>query len=350
MPNLNWNGVTAEDGSLQRLDHHSWRFAGPPGHHAATALRRARAAIEYLNPAAGCREWPTVNITTHQSATAPLSVCEVDFQDAYIMLQPEIERKGLSTALHRQHRRERPGLRDGQLLQDRHVRARSRRWASTALPTAAATRRRMAAYNVILPVYVCSHRRRHVQRRQHGLHRDQRHAEPVQPVRCCWPDARRLFLRSPYGRTVDTSSRAIARRGGHRRQLRATTGATRPNFTASEIGLTAQPGQLLDPAADHGRGRPRHVQFLRSVREPQEVWDYIAPTNSTYSVSKLWQVQGTIAQGPVRLAGRSACRRPSVLRIVRNRSTRPAAIRPTIPRRTTATTRSTRSAPRAAAT
>ena len=40
--------------------------------------------------------WPTTTITDAQSGTSPLSVCEVDLQNAYIMLQPEIQRTGLS--------------------------------------------------------------------------------------------------------------------------------------------------------------------------------------------------------------------------------------------------------------
>ena len=40
--------------------------------------------------------WPTVNVTPDQSGTSPSVNCEIDFRNAYLKLQPEIERKGLS--------------------------------------------------------------------------------------------------------------------------------------------------------------------------------------------------------------------------------------------------------------
>ena len=50
-------------------------------------------------------------------------------------------------------------------------------------PPTAAEPGGLAAYNVILPVYVCSAGVGTLDGAQHGLQRDQRHAEPVQPVR-----------------------------------------------------------------------------------------------------------------------------------------------------------------------
>src|SRR3546814_13568587 len=52
--------------------------------------------FEFLNSAAGCRGY-NMHQNTGGSTTAPLAgVCEVDFQGDYIMLQPEIERKGMT--------------------------------------------------------------------------------------------------------------------------------------------------------------------------------------------------------------------------------------------------------------
>jgi len=94
MHNLNFNGSTAEDGFLN--------FASTPGvslvRHVTGTNATGSGRYDYLNPAAGCREWTHVNIDPSQSATAPLSgVCEVNYQGAYVMLQPEIKRAGLST-------------------------------------------------------------------------------------------------------------------------------------------------------------------------------------------------------------------------------------------------------------
>src|SRR3546814_6639607 len=55
-----------------------------------------RNRFQFLNPAAGCRGFDSVTITPEMSNTSPLTTCEVDFQGDYIMLQPEIERKGLT--------------------------------------------------------------------------------------------------------------------------------------------------------------------------------------------------------------------------------------------------------------
>ncbi|MBA4165554.1 MAG: TonB-dependent receptor, partial [Erythrobacter sp.] len=88
--NHNWNGVTSELGDIPAsfngfIDIPGVALVRPvttPG--AATGAGR----YEYLNPAAGCREWDPVTITANQSATSPLNTCEVDFQNAYTMLQP----------------------------------------------------------------------------------------------------------------------------------------------------------------------------------------------------------------------------------------------------------------------
>ena len=59
--------------------------------------------FEMLNPAAGCRGYDEVHLNPDQldpdiNPSAPLDgvVCEVDFHNQYIMLSPDIERKGLT--------------------------------------------------------------------------------------------------------------------------------------------------------------------------------------------------------------------------------------------------------------
>src|SRR5688572_2485796 len=110
MTNNNWNGVTAELGNTPGSYN---GLISIPG----VSLVRPETApgafggggrYEFLNPAAGCREWNTVaiqpgtvydvdgNIVEGQSDVSPLNTCEVDFQNAYIMLQPEIQRSGFS--------------------------------------------------------------------------------------------------------------------------------------------------------------------------------------------------------------------------------------------------------------
>ena len=93
MANLNWNGISAS-GSYNGL-------ISIPG---VTLVRRGSLVnpntgtgrFEFLNPAAGCREFDTVhpiNAPAVQTGSTPivngvLTSCEVNFQSKYVMIQP----------------------------------------------------------------------------------------------------------------------------------------------------------------------------------------------------------------------------------------------------------------------
>ena len=92
MPNYNRNGITEEDGSF-----YGW-FSDVPG---VIYVRPIDAAgdgagqYEFLNPAAGCRNWNEVSVPLADRDPAPDIACEWDYWGGH-QLQPEIERMGLS--------------------------------------------------------------------------------------------------------------------------------------------------------------------------------------------------------------------------------------------------------------
>ncbi|MBK6672440.1 MAG: TonB-dependent receptor [Proteobacteria bacterium] len=294
MSNGNWNGVTAEDGSFNGL-------ISVPG---VTLLRPITTAtgvagtgrFQYLNPAAGCREWPTTTITAGQSGTSPLNICEVDFHNAYIMLQPEIERMGLSSRF------------TANVGDNAQVYAMAQ-WFSTN--TAAAftplgfngttPQPGGTTFNMVLPVYVCSTGNGTANAVGTGCDATNGSLNPYNPFAAAGQRAQVLF-RSPYGREVETNSKST--RGVLGIDGQFSDGIRyQANFTASEVNLTRDnnnyyiPQRLFDVAA---RGT---FNFSDPYANGQDVWDYIGPQATEVSVSKLWQLQGSLAKDLMDLAG-----------------------------------------------
>jgi iron complex outermembrane receptor protein len=294
MHNLNWNGVTQEDGTFNGL-------ISIPG---VTLVRPVTDAVDgtgsatgsgrfqYLNPQAGCRNWPTTTITEAQSGTSPLTVCEIDIQQAYQMLQPEIDRAGLS-------------MRFTADIDERNQFYAMANYYKTdtfasftpigfnGLPTPPRPSG-MMNYNVILPVYVCSQGVGTVDGLNTGCDETNGVLNPNNPYAADGLRAQ-AYLRSPYGRTVETSSRA----------LRAVVGLDGSfgdnwvysvNITGSEVGLTRDQGNYLIPQRVMDVVARGTFNFVDPTATSQDVWDYISPTNSTYNTSRLWQVQGTLGK------------------------------------------------------
>ena len=160
----------------------------------------------------------------------------------------------------------------------------------------------LAAYNVILPVYVCSQAWARPNGVDTGCDATNGTLNPHNPFAAGGQTAQ-VLLRSPYGRNSRDQFARGSRGGRYRWQLRRRL-ALLGQLHDLRNRPAARPGQLPDPATDHGRGRPWHVQFHRiPYATPQEVWDYIAPENSRYSPSRLWQAQGTIAKDLFELPG-----------------------------------------------
>ncbi len=299
MTNNNWNGVTAEDGTFNGL----FSIPGVSLVRPVTAAGGATGAgrFDYLNPSAGCRQWDTVNITAAQSTTAPLSVCEVDFQNAYQMLSPDIRRSGVSL-------RFTANVGENAQFYTMANFYKTDTFASftplgfNGLPTPPRPAT-LASYNVILPVYVCSAGVGTVNGVGTGCNATNGTLNPQNPYAALGQTAH-ILLRSPYGRNVETNSRAV----------RAVVGIDgtfsedwrySANFTTSENGLQRTEGNYLIPQRIMDVAARGTFNFMDPVATPDDVWDYISPSASRYSPSRLWQVQGTIAKDLFELPGGS---------------------------------------------
>jgi iron complex outermembrane recepter protein len=299
MNNRNWNGVTQEDGSFNGL-------AAIPGvaliRPVTTAADRiGTGQYQYLNPQAGCRGYKTNLLTPAQigNTFAPDEICEVDFQADYQMLLPDIQREGLSMRFTK-------NLGENAQLYamanfyktDTHSIAIPQSLAGTPPPPRPAT---LLSYNVILPVYVCAAGIGTPNGVNTGCTAANGTLNPNNPFAADGQTAQ-VFMRSPYARSNDTSARA----------LRAVVGIDGSfgddwrytgSLTTSEVGLTRDqigfmiPQRLMDVVA---RGT---FNFSDPTATSKDVWDYIAPTSSVYSPSRLWQVQGNIAKEIVDLPG-----------------------------------------------
>ncbi|PAL22190.1 TonB-dependent siderophore receptor [Sphingopyxis sp. GW247-27LB] len=296
LPNLNWNGYTPEDGSFNGLISIPGVTLVRPG--SATNPLTGAGRFEFLNPAAGCRGYNMhQNIGT--STTAPLAgVCEVDFQNDYIMLQPDIERKGLTA-------RFTANVGDNAQLYAIANYYQTKSHASfTPLGfngTPTPPNNGALAYNVMLPVYVCNTGVGTADGLNTGCDATNGVLNPYNPYAAGGQTAQ-AFLRSTRGRTVDTNSRAL-------RGVLGIDGSFgddwrySANFTASEVRLKRSqenyyiPQRIMDAVA---RGQ---INFNDLEATPDDVWDFIGPRQQTTSVSQLWQVQATIAKDLFELPG-----------------------------------------------
>lgn len=297
MANLNWNGITAEDGSYNG-------FISIPG----VALVRpvlddtatsGSGRFEYLNPSAGCRNWDTVTIDPGMSTTSPLTSCEVDYRNAYLQLQPEIERIGLTLKFT-------ANIGDNAQLWAMGNYYKADSFASitplgfNGLPTPPRPAT-LTTYNVLLPVYVCSTGIGTQSGLNTGCDATNGQLNPYNPYAADGQRAQ-AFFRSPFGRTIDTSSRSLRFASG----LDGEYGdgwRYSANLTASEVGLTRIQGNYYIPQRIMDVVARGSFNFDDPLATPQEVWDYIAPDNRTYSVSRLWQVQAQVAKDLMDLSG-----------------------------------------------
>jgi iron complex outermembrane receptor protein len=335
MANLNWNGVTQEvvDGfaasgrpqfvpfpdpgsppnaPTYNLGYTTANWAGAynglisvPG---VALVRRTgvgaanpvdpRNRFQYLNPAAGCRGYETTNITAAMSNTSPLSICEVDLQNQFIMLQPEIERMGLS------------GRFTANIGDNAQAYAMVN-WYNTKTHaqftplgfngTPTSPNNGVAAYNVLLPVYVCPTGVGTASGLNTGCDASNGVLNPYNPFAAEGARAQ-MFVRSTRGRTVDTDTRTLRGVLG----IDGTFGDVwnySASFTASEVSLERNQGNYLIPQRIMDVVARGTFNFNDLEANSQDVWDYIAPLNSTTSTSKLWQAQATISRELFELPG-----------------------------------------------
>lgn len=300
LPNYNWNGITPEDGSFNG-------FISVPG---VTMVRPVNPGatsgsgqFEYLNPGAGCREWPTVNVTPDQSGTSPAVNCEVDYVNAFLNLQPEIERKGISlryTAI----------VNDdtefyamaNYYLTDTSTSFTPLGFRGTPTPPRAST---VTSYNVLLPVWVCPNGVGTQSGENTGCDETNGSLNPYNPYAAEGLRAQ-AELRAPNGRNRFIKAKSRAYRlafgfdGSFADDYRYTA-----NFTASEVGLTRKNSYNFIPQNIMNVVATGAFDFYDPYANSDETWEYIAPQKEVYSVSRLWQVQGTIAKDLMELSGGS---------------------------------------------
>jgi iron complex outermembrane receptor protein len=297
--NGNWNG-TSSDGFFNGLISIPGvtlvrRTGLDPNLPANDPMRR----FQFLNPAAGCNGWPTVAVTPAQSNTAPLTSCEVDFQEAYIMLQPEIRRRGVSGRVTFA-----PGgnhsiyAMANYYITDTFASFTPLGFNGTPTPPIPAT---LGAYNVLLPVYVCPTGVGTPTGNGTGCTAANGVLNPYNPFAAEGFRAQ-AFLRSPRGRTVDTESKS----------LRGVIGASgsflggfnySADLTASRVKLNRTQSNYLIPQRIMDVVAQGTFNFANPELNPQSIWDYIAPDQSIDSVSKLWQATGTIGKDLFELPG-----------------------------------------------
>jgi iron complex outermembrane receptor protein len=159
----------------------------------------------------------------------------------------------------------------------------------------------LAAANVILPQYVCSTGVGTFNGENTGCTAANGVLNPYNLYAGLGQRAQ-VLLRSPNGRTVATDSRAwravLGVEGGFGNDWNYTA-----NVTASEVGLTRDQSNYLIPQRIWDVAARGSFNFADPYATPAEIWDYIAPTSSEYSPSRLWSVDTTLGKELIDLRG-----------------------------------------------
>ncbi|MGZ2411961.1 iron complex outermembrane recepter protein [Sphingomonas sp. F9_3S_D5_B_2] len=299
MSNLNWNGVSqsgAYNGNIS-VPGVTWvRPESAPG--SATGAGQ----FQFLNPGAGCRGFDEVHPTGVASVPVLNGVqtsCEVNFQHDYIMLQPQIKRRGLTAraTFHPAEGHE-VYIEGNAYWTDTFASFTPLGFNGTPTPPIPAT---LGAYNVMLPVYVCPTGVGTRTGTGTGCDATNGVLNPYNPFAANGQTAQ-AFVRSTRPRTVTTNARA----------LRVAAGASgtfldgfnyNVEFTASDVRLKVKQKGYLIPqriATAVARGE---INFNDLEATPDNIWDYISPTNRTTSDSSLWMANGTISRNLFALPG-----------------------------------------------
>ncbi|MCX8474496.1 MAG: TonB-dependent receptor [Sphingomonas sp.] len=316
LPNLNGNGISA-DGSA-RL------FFNPPGIALTRPVTTAGAEtgsgrFSYLNPALGCGRWSPVQLTAAQQAgstTAPAAgnVCEINNVAAYGMIQPEIERFGVSTRFTANLGENHQLYVQGNFYQTDSfatLSALSFRGTPTN-PTSGA-----GLYNLISPVYVCATGVGTLNGTNTGCTAANGRLNPYNPYAAAGQTAQMLFT-PDRPRTDETSARALRGVIGLSGSLGEGWDYS-ADFTASNVKLNrvqngyAIPQRIMDALA---RGT---FNFANPDANPQSAWDFVMPASVTDSNSDLWQGTASVSHtvldlpgGPLQAAAGVAYRHESI--------------------------------------
>ena len=315
MPNYTWNSITPEDGSW-----YGW-FSDTPGVTYVRPIDPTGAAVgqfEFLNPAAGCRNWNEVQVpAAYLNGTNPNIACEFDYWGEH-QLQPEIERKGLSTRFTR-------AFDSGAEF---YAMANFYRTDTSAffLPinfdrgtTPPQGLNYQGTYQAYAPVYVCSTGVGTFDGLNTGCDANNGVLNPYNPYAAAGNRAE-VEYRAPMNRTrfIDTESR-VTRLATGLNGLIGDAWNYNVSYTFSEVNLTrTQQGGMI----------PQHIadvlaqgtfNLFEPEDTPQEIWDYIMPVNEVVSASRLWMIDGNIGReffemggGPLQAAVGISHRRESI--------------------------------------
>ena len=295
--NHNWNGYTEESGYYNGL-------ISVPGiplvRPVADGASSGSGRFSYLNPSLGCGDYP-VNTNIGSSTTTPLEgICEVDSVAEYLMLQPEIERYGFTGRLTANVGDNAQFYAMGTYYQVNTFQSLTP-LGFNGTTAASPSGLNPGAYNAILPVYVCAEGVGTPDGLNTGCDASNGTLNPNNPYAADGQRAQ-LFLRSPYGRTVETHTRSLRGVAG----IDGTFGDSwrySVNVTASEVRLKRIQDNYLVPQRIMDVAATGEFDFTDPMSNSQELWDYIAPTNRTTSVSRLWQTQATLAKDLFELPG-----------------------------------------------
>lgn len=261
----------------------------------------------FLNTAVGCGRWDTVKLTAAQldpaqggSATAPADgrVCTYNSVGEYSMLQPEIERFGVSARFTANLGEKHQLYAQGNFYKtDTFASSAPRGWRDRP----SAPRSGAGVYNVIAPVYVCPIGKGTLNGIGTGCDAANGVLNPYNPYASSGRTAQ-LFFTPDRPTTDETSARslrgAIGLSGSFGESWRYSA-----DFTVSNVELTrvqrgyAIPQRIMDVVA---RGT---FNFANPESTPQSVWDYVMPTNITRSTSNLWQATANVTRSLVELPG-----------------------------------------------
>jgi iron complex outermembrane receptor protein len=312
MHDLRWNAITEEDGLFNGLI----SIPGVPLVRPGTAGAVSGAGrFSYLNPALGCGGYPTQAVPAGVSGTSPSTICVVDFHEQYIMLQPQIERKGLSARF-----TVNVGDRAQAYAMANYYRTDT--FASftplgfNGTPTAPIPAT-LGAYNVMLPVYVCSTGVGTRTGTGTGCDAFNGVLNPNNPFAAQGQTAQ-FFYRSTRPRTVETSARALRGVLGVSGSFGEDWNYT-AEFVASQVQLDRRQSNYLIPQRIMDVAARGTFNFRNPEANSQELWDFISPVNDTRSVSDLWQATATLGKtlfelpgGPLQVAAGLSYRKESI--------------------------------------
>jgi iron complex outermembrane recepter protein len=307
MQNLNWNGISQSgfyNGPISVPNVALVRPVNPLN--PATGAGR----FQFLNPQAGCRGFaethpdPTIPSNVSSAGVTPflngqITGCEFDFQKETFMLQPAVERRGLSGRF----TVDIDGNHEVYGMANLYI---TETFASfvglglNGLPTPPRPAG-LATYQVMQPVYVCATGVGTTTGTNTGCDATNGVLNPYNPFAADGQTAQ-TFVRSPRPRTAETKSRS----------LRGVLGATgsifadidySANFVVSNVRLDrTQTGYFIPQNIMNAVARGQ-INFMDLNQTPESVWDYIAPVNETRSNSDLWQLTGTLARDLFQLPG-----------------------------------------------